>query len=73
MSTDSPPDSSPLDPRAVTPAELAGILSRLGGRSVVTPAQILADVAAGCPTNDDGTLHVVHYAAWLVREASLER
>ena len=61
-----------LDPRSVTPAELAAILARLGGRCVVTVAQILADVAAGCPTNDDGTLHVVHYAAWLVREAARE-
>jgi hypothetical protein len=36
---------------------------------------IAADVAAGAPTNADlptgqagGTLHLVHYAAWLVRK-----
>ena len=27
-----------------------------------------ADAAAGAPLNADGTLNLVHYAAWLVRE-----
>jgi len=26
------------------------------------------DVLAGAPTNADGTLNLVHYAAWLVKE-----
>jgi len=25
-----------------------------------------ADVAAGAPTNADGTINLVHYAAWLL-------
>ena len=28
-----------------------------------------ADVAAGAPTNDDGTINLVHYAAWLNHQA----
>ena len=28
-----------------------------------------ADLAAGAPTNPDGTINLVHYAAWLAREA----
>jgi hypothetical protein len=27
-----------------------------------------ADVANGAPTNADGTINLVHYGAWLVRE-----
>ncbi len=27
-----------------------------------------ADLAAGAPTNADGTINLVHYAAWLNRE-----
>jgi len=30
---------------------------------------IAADVAAGAPVNADGTINLVHYCAWLVREA----
>jgi hypothetical protein len=26
------------------------------------------DVANGAPTNADGTMNLVHYAAWLVQE-----
>jgi hypothetical protein len=26
------------------------------------------DVAAGAPTNADGTINLVHFAAWLVKE-----
>jgi hypothetical protein len=29
-----------------------------------------ADVAAGVPTNADGTLSLMQYAAWLVKEAA---
>jgi len=27
-----------------------------------------ADIAAGAPRNADGTINLVHYAAWLVKE-----
>jgi plasmid maintenance system antidote protein VapI len=27
-----------------------------------------ADIAAGAPVNADGTINLVHYAAWLVKE-----
>ena len=49
--------------------DAALILSRIGGRPV-TEAMIRADVDAGAPTNADGTLNLVHYAAWLVRQMS---
>jgi hypothetical protein len=36
----------------------------------ITEAMLQADLAAGAPTNADGTIHLVHYAAWLVKEMS---
>ena len=52
---------------ALTPAQAAQILSAAGKRRVAE-ATVVADIAAGAPTNPDGTLNLVHYAAWLVRE-----
>ena len=43
------------------------MLSAAGGQQV-SEALIRKDMAAGAPTNPDGTLNLVHYAAWLVRE-----
>ncbi len=56
-----------LNPAALPLADAARLLSAVGGQ-VVTMEMLQADVAAGGPTNDDGTLNVAHYAAWLVKE-----
>jgi hypothetical protein len=58
-----------LDPTALPIADAARLLSGAGGQAV-TVEMLEADVAAGAPTNGDGTLNLVHYAAWLVKEAS---
>jgi hypothetical protein len=55
------------NPNALAPADAARLLSRVGGQPV-TVEMLQADVAAGAPTNADGTLNLVHYAAWLVKE-----
>lgn len=31
---------------------------------------VRADIEAGAPTNADGTLNLIHYAAWLAKEAA---
>ena len=62
-----PPESPRTDPSALSLADAARLLSRVGGWSV-TEAMLEADVASGAPTNPDGTLHLVRYSAWLVRE-----
>jgi hypothetical protein len=59
--------TAPKNPAALSPADAATLLSRLSGRPIAA-ALIAADVEAGAPTNADGTLNLVHYAAWLVRE-----
>ena len=56
-----------LNPTALPVAEAARLLSAVGGQAV-TVEMLEADVAAGAPTNADGTLNLVHYSAWLVRE-----
>ena len=57
----------PLNPQALRLADLARVLSA-SGPSLVTVEMLQADVASGAPTNADGTLNLVHYAAWLVKE-----
>ena len=44
-------------------------MSRLGGKAV-TEAMLRADIDAGAPANADGSINLVHYAAWLVKEMS---
>ncbi len=56
-----------LNPAALSVADAARLLARVGGQAV-TVEMLQVDVAAGAPTNADGTINLVHYAAWLVRE-----
>lgn len=56
-----------LNPAALPVVDAARVLSRLGG-TPVTEAALRADIDAGAPTNADGTINLVHYAAWLVRD-----
>ena len=56
-----------LNPSAMSIADAAHVLSRIGGQPV-TEQMLRADIDAGAPTNRDGTLNLVHYAAWLVKE-----
>jgi hypothetical protein len=62
-------DAPRLNPTALPLADAARLLSAVGGQ-VVTVAMLEADVAAGAPTNPDGTLNLVGYAAWLVDETT---
>ena len=50
---------------ALTAAQVARILSAAGKRQI-TEAMVRADLDAGAPTNHDGTINLVHYAAWLL-------
>ena len=54
---------------ALTPAQAAKILAAAGNRRI-TEAMVRADLEAGAPTNADGTVNLVHYAAWMAREAA---
>jgi len=54
-------DENRLDPTALTLEQAAKLLGV--GREMLE-----ADVAARAPANDDGTINLVHYAAWLNRQ-----
>ncbi len=65
-----PPDTATqpkLNPNAMSVIDLAKLLSRVGGTDIA-PEVIEQDIEEGMPTNPDGTVSVVHYAAWLVQE-----
>jgi len=61
-------DTKPsFNPTSLTLADAARLLTRAGGQPV-TVDMLKADLAAGAPANSDGTINLVHYGAWVVRE-----
>ena len=70
--TDNNPEGrqpGPLNPQALRLADLARVLSA-SGSSPITVEMLQADIDAGAPVNSDGTVNLVHYAAYLVQEMS---
>jgi len=61
------PQPQGLNPAALSVADAARLLSKAGG-GAVTEEMLEADLGAGAPANPDGTINLVHYAAWLIRE-----
>ena len=56
-----------MNPQALAIPDAARLLSALGV-GAITEEMLRSDVAAGAPTNADGTFNLVHYAAWLLKE-----
>lgn len=46
---------------------VARLLTRSGAQHATAEA-VRADIAAGAPQNADGTINLIAYGAWLVRE-----
>ncbi len=61
--------SPQLNPMALTIDQAARVLSTAGPKPV-TPEMVRDDIDDGAPMNGDGTLNLVHYAAWLITEMS---
>jgi hypothetical protein len=59
-----------LDPTALALSDTARLLAKVGA-AAISEEMLQNDVQSGAPTNGDGTLNLVHYAAWLVKETSL--
>jgi len=59
--------NQPVDPNRLTPEQAAKILSA-AAKIRIPLEQIAEDIEAGAPRNADGTLNLVHYAAWIVKE-----
>lgn len=60
--------SGPLNLQALRLEDMARLLSAAGPKAV-TMEMLQADIAAGAPSNVDGTMNLVHYVAWLLKEA----
>lgn len=52
---------------ALTAEQLALIMKRTGSAAGVEE-KIARDLADGLPTNPDGTIDAIEYAAWLLKE-----
>lgn len=55
-----------MNPARLTIAELVELLIKAGGKHTDTEV-IESHLAAGAPRNADGTMHLMHYAAWLAQ------
>jgi len=51
---------------ALQPDMLVNILKQAGSRQI-SAEKLAADFAAGVPRNEDGTINLVEFAAWLVK------
>ena len=56
-------DKTTLNPMALTPETAARLLHAAGARHV-TVETIQSDISAGAPVAADGTINLMHYAAW---------
>ena len=56
-----------LQPTSLTVEHTSRLLSAAGGRPV-TEEMVKKDIQAGAPVNSDGTINLIHYAAWLAKE-----
>ena len=59
--------TNPIDPNRLTPEQAAKLLSA-AAKIRVSVDQIREDLEAGAPRNADGTINLMHYAAWMVKE-----
>lgn len=66
MAAKPPPDAAAPNPAALTPAQLAQVLAAARGKTTVE--HIEQDLVDGAPHNPDGTIHLVHYTAWLASQ-----
>jgi hypothetical protein len=60
-------DPPQLNPSALSVDQVAQVLSAAGGRPV-TIAMVESDLVAGAPRNANGTINLVMYAAWLLKD-----
>ena len=62
-------DKSPIDPNRLSVEQAAKLLSA-AAKIRISEEQIADDLASGAPQNKDGTISLVAYAAWMLKEMS---
>ena len=61
--------NSTLKITALSVADLATLLRRSGSRTISEDA-IRRDIEKGAPANPDGTVNLINYTAWLIKESA---
>ena len=56
-----------LSPQSLRLEDMAKILTAMGPKPV-TVEMLQADIDDGAPVNRDGTMNLLQYSAWMVRE-----
>ncbi|MPM18553.1 hypothetical protein SDC9_64965 [bioreactor metagenome] len=56
-----------LKPLALSPENLVKVLVRSGCR-IMTMELLQRDIDAGMPVNADGTINLINYMAWMIKE-----
>lgn len=54
---------------ALSQADFIRLLTQSGARTL-TAETLRADIESGAPVNEDGTLNLIDYAAWLMKETA---
>lgn len=54
------------NPRALTKEEVVTVLRHSGSRTISKEA-LEADIESGAPVNEDGTVDIIAYAAWILK------
>ena len=62
-------NNSQIKLTALSVPDLVKLLKRFGSRSV-SEETVREDIANGAPANPDGTVNLIFYTAWQVKEAS---
>ncbi len=52
---------------ALSVPDVVRVFMKSGARNM-TEEKVRSDIAAGAPVNLDGSMNVIHYAAWLAKE-----
>ena len=54
------------NPRALTKEQVVTVLKYSGSRTI-SLAALEADIEEGAPLNEDGTMDIIAYAAWILK------
>lgn len=60
-------DQEKVDPSRLSIEQAAKLLSA-ANRERIDAERIRSDIESGAPTNQDGSLNLVHYTAWQAKE-----
>jgi len=58
---------SEYNARALKPEEVVNALKAAGSRTI-TAETLAADIGDGAPANEDGTVDIFKYAAWILKK-----